>query len=137
MSSYLHDLTLTSIASAVFAANMQIHVVVVARIAHLCTAVAIGATGTNKLAFVVKPDVAVATHAKRGNRTALFVLVLRVLFNITVLFVLRVLGSTPFANGLSFLGIHDSSGSSGSIDGSGRRDRRGRRGRRDRMLTRK
>jgi hypothetical protein len=110
MSSYLHDLTLTSIASAVFAANVQIHVVVMARIAHLCTAIAIGATGTNKLALVVKPDVAVATHAKFGIRTALFVL--RVLgFKI---FVLMVLGSTPFTNGLSFLGIHGSSGSSGT-----------------------
>ena len=96
---FMSSLTLTSIAPAVFAANMQIHVVVVARIAHLCTA-AIGATGTNKLTFVVKPDVAVATHAKRGNRTALFVL--------------RVLGSTPFTDGLSFLGIHGSSGSSGT-----------------------
>ena len=84
-------MTLTSITAAVFAANVpfkHIHVVVVARIAHLD--IAIEASLTNKLAFVVKTGIAVATQAKlevfaffgalffrkvhEGNMSALFVL---------------------------------------------------------------
>jgi hypothetical protein len=100
-------LTLTSIASAVFAANMQIDVVVVARIARVCAA------ATNKLAFVAKHDVALATHSKLEICAALFVL--RVLgFNIAALFVVGVvlgfnIAFTPFLGINAFQGIHGSS----------------------------
>jgi hypothetical protein len=85
-------LTLTSIASAVFAANVpfkHIHVVVVAHIAHLD--IATESSLTNELTFVVKSGIAVATQAKlevfaffgalffrkvhEGNMSALFVLI--------------------------------------------------------------
>ena len=75
MSSCLHifmTLTLTSIAAPVFAANVQIHVVVVTRIARVYMTICASVT-TNKLAFVAKPDAAVATHTKREIRAALFV----------------------------------------------------------------
>jgi hypothetical protein len=102
-------LTLTSIASAVFAANMQINVVVVARIARVCAA------ATNKLAFVAKHDVALATRSKLEICAALFVL--RVLgFNIAALFVVEQLfvvgfniAFTPFLGINAFQGIHGSS----------------------------
>jgi hypothetical protein len=88
-------MTLTSITAAVFAANVpfkDIHVVVVARIAHLD--IATESSLTNEIAFVVKSGIAVATQAKlevfaffgalffrkvhEGNMSALFVLIISV-----------------------------------------------------------
>ncbi len=89
-------LTLTSIASAVFAANMQINVVVVARIARVC------ATATNKLAFVAKHDVALATRSKLEICAALFVVEPLFVIGFNIAF-------TPFLGINAFQGIHGSS----------------------------
>jgi hypothetical protein len=91
---YLHDFDF-SITAAVFAANTHfkhIHVVVVARIAHLD--IATESSLTNEIAFVVKSGIAVATQAKlevfaffgalffrkvhEGNMSTLFVIIVSV-----------------------------------------------------------
>jgi hypothetical protein len=94
-------MTLTSITAAVFAANVpfkHIHVVVVARIAHLD--IAIEASLTNKLAFVVKTGIAVATQAKLEVFAFFGALFFRKVHegNMSALFVLGVLNIIPFGS---------------------------------------